>query len=71
MVTIWMLATGVGDALYFYALKLGDPGQISLIMASAPLVTLVAAVALMGEPISGPKTVGALLVVAGLALIGG
>lgn len=65
-----LLATVVGDAFYFYAIKLGHAGQVSLILASSPLITLVAAVTLLGEPISTTKLMGAVLVVGGLALIG-
>jgi bacterial/archaeal transporter family protein len=65
-----LLATVVGDALYFYALKYGHPGQISLIMASSPLITLVIAALLLGEPLSALKVVGAVLIVGGLVLIG-
>lgn len=65
-----VLATVVGDALYFYALKQGEAGQVSLIMASAPLITLVSAVFMLGEPITSVKLVGATMVILGLLLIG-
>lgn len=65
-----LLATVVGDALYFYALKHGHAGQISLIMASSPLVTLATAILLMGEPLSAVKLMGAALIIGGLILIG-
>lgn len=65
-----LLATVVGDAAYFYALKYGQAGQVSLIMASSPLVTLVVAIVTLGEPLSVVKVVGAALIIGGLLLIG-
>lgn len=65
-----ILATVVGDALYFYALKQGHAGQVSLIMATSPLITLLVAVLLLGEPVTGAKMIGAMMVIAGLLLIG-
>lgn len=65
-----ILATVVGDAFYFYALKHGHPGQVSLVLASSPLVTLGVAVLLLGESLSAVKVAGAILIVGGLLLIG-
>lgn len=64
-----VLATVVGDALYFYALQHGHAGQVSLILASAPLITLMTTVWLLGEPVSSIKLVGAVMVIAGILLI--
>lgn len=64
-----VLATVVGDAAYFYALKHGQAGQVSLIMASSPLVTLAVAALLLGEPLTWPKWLGAVLIISGLFLI--
>jgi transporter family protein len=64
-----LLATVVGDAAYFYALKHGQAGQVSLIMAASPLVTLTVATMLLGEPISLAKWLGATLIIGGLFLI--
>lgn len=63
------LATVVGDALYFYALQQGAAGQIGTIMASSPIVTLVAADLLLGESTTPKTLLGAALVVAGLILV--
>jgi transporter family protein len=65
-----LLATVVGDALYFSALKHSHAGQVSLIMAASPLITLLTAVLLLGEPLSEAKVIGAALVIGGLLLIG-
>lgn len=65
-----LLATVVGDAAYFYALKIGQAGQVSLIMAASPLVTLVVAVLMLNEPLSLIKIAGAAMIIGGLLLIG-
>lgn len=65
-----LLATVVGDAFYFYALKHGHPGQVSLVLASSPLITLGVAVLLLGESLSTAKVMGAILIIGGLLLIG-
>lgn len=65
-----LLATVVGDLFYFFAIKHGEAGQISLIMASSPLVTLFTAMLILGETIDVWKMIGAILVVGGLILIG-
>lgn len=65
-----ILATVVGDAFYFYALKQGHAGQVSLVLASSPLITLGVAALLLGESLSPQKVIGALLIVGGLVLIG-
>jgi transporter family protein len=73
--TLWLLAeallaTVVGDAFYFYALRHGEAGQVSLIMASAPVITLASAFLLLHEPITAAKVIGAALVILGVLLIG-
>lgn len=65
-----LLATVVGDAAYFYALKHGQAGHVSLIMASSPLLTLLLSIVAFGEPTSAIKWTGAIMVVGGLLLIG-
>ncbi len=64
-----LLATVVGDALYFYALQHGSAGQVGIIMASSPIITLVAADLLLGEISTPEKFVGAALVIGGLLLV--
>jgi transporter family protein len=64
-----MMATVVGDALYFYALKHSHAGQVSLIMAASPLITLLIGVLLLGEPLSVSKVIGAALVIGGLVVV--
>lgn len=64
-----LLATVVGDAAYFYALKHGKAGQVSLIMAASPLITLLAAVLLLDEPLTLVNLVGAMMMIVGLLMI--
>lgn len=65
-----LLATVVGDAFYFYALKHGQASHVSLIMSASPLVTLLCAELLLHEPLTQAKLIGAALVMGGLVLVG-
>lgn len=65
-----ILATLVGDLAYYLALKNGRASTVALVMALSPLVTVVAARLALDEPLSPPKVVGAVLIVAGVALVG-
>jgi len=65
-----LLATVVGDAFYFYALKHGQATHVSLIMSASPLVTLISAELLLREPMTREKLIGAALVMGGLILVG-
>lgn len=64
-----ILATVVGDALYFYALQRGQAVQVGLVMACSPLVTVMAASLLLNEPLTPLKFVGAIIIVIGLVLV--
>lgn len=64
-----LLATVVGDALYFYALQAGAAAQVGLVMASSPLITILAASLLLGEPLTPLKVAGALVMVIGLLMV--
>lgn len=64
-----LLASVVGDALYFYALQKGQAGQINLIMSAAPLFTLITAAVVLGEPVTPGKLLGAAMVIVGLLII--
>lgn len=63
-----VLATVVGDALYFYALHHGRASQVGIIMASSPVITVLAADLLLGEAATPAKLFGAALVIGGLIL---
>lgn len=65
-----LLATLVGDLAYFMALKRANINQVTLIMSSSPLVTMLASCALLGERVTCLQVAGALLIVGGLVLVG-
>ena len=64
-----ILATIVGDLAYYTAIKYGDASVVSVIMASAPLVTVAMAVLLLGETITIWKVLGACYVMLGILLL--
>lgn len=64
-----ILATIVGDLAYYTAIKYGDVSVVSIIMASAPLVTVVCAVLVLGETITIWKVLGACYVMLGILLL--
>lgn len=64
------LATFAGDLAYYAALKWGNVGQTSLVLAASPLVTLVVAWLFLGETLSATKMAGAAFIIAGLTLVG-
>lgn len=65
-----LLATLVGDLAYFMALKRGNINQVTLIMSSSPLVTMLAAYVFLGERATALQITGAVLIVSGLVLVG-
>ncbi|MCL6560461.1 MAG: EamA family transporter [Firmicutes bacterium] len=65
-----LLATLVGDLAYFMALKRGNINQVTLIMSSSPLVTMLAAYVFLGERATVLQIIGAVLIVSGLVLVG-
>lgn len=64
-----ILATVVGDALYFYALQYGNAVQVGLVMASSPVITIMAASFLLSEPLTFSRFIGTIVIVIGLVLI--
>jgi transporter family protein len=64
------LATFVGDLAYYAAIKFGDIGQASVVLAASPLITLAVGRMFLQEEITGPKIVGAVLIVGGIVLVG-
>lgn len=65
-----VLATLVGDLAYFAALKLGNINDVTVIMSTSPMVTVVLGHFALGEPIQHYQIAGVLAIVAGLVLIG-
>ncbi len=65
-----LLGTVIGDLAYYASLKWGEAGEVSLVMAASPLVTLLFASVAVQEAITWTKLLGAALVVCGLLLLG-
>ncbi|MFZ5899109.1 MAG: EamA family transporter [Bacillota bacterium] len=65
-----ILATLLGDLAYFAALKKGNINDVTLILSSSPLVTMLLSWLFLGQTISNAQIVGSVLIIAGLFLIG-
>ena len=63
------LATGLSWVFYFRALQLGRASQVSAVDRLSLAMTIVFAAIFLGESVSWPVAAGAVLVVAGAALI--
>ncbi|MGI9952082.1 EamA family transporter [Moorellaceae bacterium AZ2] len=58
-----------GDLAYYTALKRGQPGEVNLIVALAPFVTLLLSALFFAEKISWNKMVGGIFICLGIVLI--
>jgi len=65
-----VLATLVGDLAYFAALKLGNINDVTIIMSTSPMITVVLSNVVLGEPMHRYQLGGVLAIVVGLILIG-
>lgn len=63
------LATGASWLCYFKALRLGDVNKVTPVDKSSTVLTVLLALLLLREPISGPKALGILCVGAGTYLM--
>jgi transporter family protein len=63
------LATFAGDLAYYFAIKHGDTGKMSLVLATSPLITIAAGWLFLGERLASLHIIGAALVIIGLVLI--
>lgn len=61
--------SGLGYLLWFRALERVEPSRVAALLYLEPLVTLGAAVALLGEPVGLVTVAGGALVVGGVALV--
>lgn len=59
----------LGQLAYYYALKFGEVGHVSPIVAAFPLVALVLSIAFFAEKVTLFKVAGAFLIVAGIVLL--
>jgi drug/metabolite transporter (DMT)-like permease len=61
--------SGLGYLFWYAALERLEPSQVAAFLYLEPLVTFVAAMALLGEPVGWTTVVGGLLVLAGVAAV--
>ena len=64
-----LLASIVGQACFYRALKLGDVSRVVPVGASYPVIACLLGILFLREPLTAPKTLGILLVVAGTYLL--
>lgn len=64
-----ILAALLGQLAYYYAQKLGDISRVTPIVAAFPVITVILAIALLGEKFTWSKLVGTVLIVAGIIVI--
>ncbi len=64
-----ILATLLGDLAYFAALKKGNINEVSLVMACAPLVTMLFSFLFFSEIVTGQQLIGAAFITIGLIFI--
>ncbi|MFW5867861.1 MAG: EamA family transporter [Armatimonadota bacterium] len=66
-----LLAGLIGQVAYYHALGFADASRVVPITSAYPLVAALAAIALFREPITAPKLIGTVLIVAGVVLVSG
>jgi transporter family protein len=59
----------IGLVTYFHALKIGDAAVVVSVTASYPLVTVLLATLVLGEPLSLSRVVGIALIASGVFLV--
>lgn len=64
-----LLAAVVGQAAYYFAAEAGQMSRVVVFVASYPLVTVLLAWPVLREPLTVPKVLGAVMVVAGLIIL--
>jgi transporter family protein len=64
-----LCAALLGQLAYYYALKYGEVGKVSPVVAAFPLVALTLAIVVMGEKITVWKMAGAATIVAGMIML--
>lgn len=66
-----LLAGLIGQIAYYQALGLADTSRVVPITSSYPLIAALASIAVFREPVTWPKLLGAVLIVAGVVLVSG
>jgi transporter family protein len=64
------LATFAGDLAYYVAIKYGSIGPTALVISASPLITIWIGYMVLGEHLSLNKLLGAILIIAGVVLVG-
>lgn len=64
-----ILATLLGDLAYFAALKKGNINQVTLILSSSPVVTILLSYLFLSETLTQQQIIGAIFIGIGLVLI--
>ncbi|MDR3592464.1 MAG: EamA family transporter [Negativicutes bacterium] len=64
-----LCAALLGQLAYYYALKYGELGKVTPVVAAFPLVAFVLGLLVLGEKLTWSKGLGALFVVIGVALL--
>jgi len=59
----------LGHLAYYYALKYGDVGKVSPVVAAFPLVALILAIVVLGEKLTMWKMAGAATIVVGIIML--
>ena len=59
----------LGQLAYYYALKFGEVGRVSPVVAAFPLVALCLGIVFLGEKVTIYKIVASLLIVSGIVLM--
>lgn len=63
------LASFVAQLCFYHSLKIGEISRVVPVSGSYPLIAFLLGVLLLGEAMTLPKILGALLVVAGIAVL--
>ncbi len=66
-----LLATVIGQLSYYSALQKADASQVVPLTSTYPLVGALLAVSFLGESVTVPKVLGAVLIVGGIILLSG
>jgi len=64
-----LCAGGLGQMAYFQALKMGSASMVVPMAASYPLVAMLLSIGLLGESLTLARALGAVMIVAGVALV--
>ena len=64
-----IFASLLGQLVYYYALKLSDISKVSPLLATYPVITVLAAMLFLGEKFTWNKFIGLITIVVGVILV--